>query len=135
MWPGARSAWPRSHAAFPSASTATGAPHKAMTYFFQAFRPLLVDFLSTIVFVALYAITGSIRTAIVLGIAVGIGQIALILWRGKRPDLMQWASLALVIVLGSASLITHDPRFVMIKPSIGGFAIGIVMLKPNWQGR
>lgn len=106
-----------------------------MTDFFQAFRPLLVDFLSTIVFVALYAVTGSIRAAIVLGIGVGVAQIALIFWRGKRPDLMQWASLALVIVLGSASLLTHDPRFVMIKPSIGGFAIGIVMLKPNWQGR
>jgi len=104
-------------------------------YFLQAFRPLLVDFLSTIVFVALYAITGSIRTAIVLGIGVGVAQIAVIFWHGKRPDTMQWASLALVVALGSASLITHDPRFVMIKPSIGGFAIGFVMLKPNWQGR
>jgi intracellular septation protein len=48
---------------------------------------------------------------------------------------MQWASLALVVVLGSASLITHDPRFVMVKPSIGAFAIACVMLKPNWMGR
>ena len=69
------------------------------------------------------------------GIAVGVGQIGLLFARGKRPDLMQWASLGLVVVLGSASVITNDPRFVMVKPSIGAFAIGCVMLKPNWMGR
>lgn len=106
-----------------------------MTDLLKAFRPLAVDFLSTIVFVVFYAITGSIQAGIALGIGVGVGQIALLFLRGKRPDLMQWASLALVIVLGSASLITRDPRFVMVKPSIGAFAIACVMLKPNWQGR
>ena len=106
-----------------------------MTDLLKAFRPLALDFLSTIVFVAVYAITGNIRLGIGAGIVVGIGQIAAIFWRGKRPDIMQWASLALVVVLGSASLITNDPRFAMVKPSIGAFAIACVMLKPNWQGR
>lgn len=46
---------------------------------------------------------------------------------------MQGASLFLVITLGGASLITRDPRFVMIKPSIGYAAIGFVMLKRGWQ--
>lgn len=101
----------------------------------KAFRPLAVDFLSTIVFVAFYAISGSIRLGILLGIAAGVCQIGVIFWRGRRPDLMQWASLALVVVLGSASLITHDPRFAMIKPSVGAFAIACVMLKPNWMPR
>jgi intracellular septation protein len=106
-----------------------------MTDLLKAFRPLAVDFLSTIVFVAIYAITGNIRLGIAAGIVVGVGQIAAIFRRGKRPDVMQWASLALVVVLGSASLITNDPRFAMVKPSIGAFAIACVMLKPNWQGR
>jgi intracellular septation protein len=101
----------------------------------KAFRPLAVDFLSTIVFVAVYAITGNIRIGIAAGIVIGVAQIASIFWRGKRPDLMQWASLALVVVLGSASLLTRDPRFAMLKPSVGAFAIACVMLKPNWQGR
>jgi intracellular septation protein A len=101
----------------------------------RAFKPLAVDFLSTIVFVAVYAATGNIRAGIAVGIAIGVGQIGFIFWRGKRPDLMQWASLALVVVLGSTSLITNDPRFAMVKPSIGAFAIACVMLKPNWQGR
>lgn len=106
-----------------------------MKYFLQAFKPLLVDFLSTIFFVALYAITGSIPVAIVIGIAIGIGQIIYLAVRGRKIELMQWISLALVIVLGSATLLTHNPRFVMVKPSIGAFAIGCVMLRRNWMGR
>ncbi|HEY4122998.1 MAG TPA: septation protein IspZ [Rhizomicrobium sp.] len=106
-----------------------------MKDFFQAFRPILADFVSTIVFVALYAITGSIYAAIPLGVAAGILQIAWLKYRGTPASTMQWASLALVIVLGGASLFTHDARFVMIKPSIGTIAIGCVMLSSNWLDR
>jgi len=106
-----------------------------MKYFLKAFRPLAEDFLSTIIFVAFYAITGSVRLGIVLGIGVGAAQIGYLLFRKRKIDLMQWLSLALVIVLGGATLLTHNPRFVMIKPSIGTFAVGCVMLRRNWMGR
>lgn len=106
-----------------------------MGRFFQAFRPVLGDFLSTIFFVALYAITGSIYIATGIGIAAGIGQIVYMGVRGRKVDAMHWMSMALVIVLGGATLITHDARFVTIKPSIATFAIGCVMLRPNWMGR
>lgn len=101
----------------------------------KAFRPILVDFLSTIVFVAVYAITGKIAFGIAAGMATGVVQIGLVFYRGKRPDPMQWASLALVVVLGSASLLTGDPRFAMVKPSVGAFAIATVMLRRGWQAR
>lgn len=106
-----------------------------MKHFLQAFRPIAVDFLSTIFFVGVYAVTHDIRWAIALGIALGVLQIAYALVRGRKPYPMQWASLVLVVVLGSASLLTNDPRFAMIKPSIGGFAIGCVMLRRNWMWR
>ena len=48
---------------------------------------------------------------------------------------MTWASLVLVIVLGGATLLTHDPRFVLAKPAIGHFAIGAIMLKRGWMLR
>ena len=48
---------------------------------------------------------------------------------------MTWASLGLVIVLGGATLLTHDPRFVLAKPAIGHFAIGAIMLKRGWMLR
>ena len=106
-----------------------------MKHFLQAFKPIAVDFLSTIFFVALYAATHDIRLAIALGIALGVLQIAYTVVRGRKPYPMQWASLVLVVVLGSASLITNDPRFAMIKPSVAGVAIGCVMLKRNWMWR
>lgn len=106
-----------------------------MLMFLKAFKPILSDFIATIVFVALYAITGSIYAAIPLGIAAGIAQIVWLKYRREPITTMQWASLALVIVLGGASLLTHDARFVMIKPSIGTFAIGCVMLSSNWLDR
>jgi len=106
-----------------------------MARLFNAFRPLLADFLSTVFFVAFYAVTGSIRDAILLGIAVGVGQIGFMLVTRRPIVAMQWISLALVIALGSATLLTADPRFVMLKPSIGFFAVGLVMLKRGWMGR
>jgi intracellular septation protein len=106
-----------------------------MKHFLAAFRPLAEDFLSTIFFVAIYAATGSVRLGIALGIGIGVAQIAYLLARGRKIDLMQWMSLALVVTLGGATLLTHNPRFVMVKPSIGTFAVGCVMLRRNWMGR
>src|SRR4029077_20401437 len=103
MLPEARSVLRSSPVVFLTDSTATGGRGaEPMMDLLKAFRPIGIDFLSTIVFVALYAITGSIRAGIALGIAVGVIQIGYIFYRGKRPDLMQWASLALVVILGSA---------------------------------
>ncbi len=48
---------------------------------------------------------------------------------------MQWMSLFLVIASDEAALLTHDPRLVMVKPSLIYIAIGIVMLKPGWMNR
>ena len=48
---------------------------------------------------------------------------------------MQWLSLFLVLGSGTATLLTHDPRFVMIKPSVIYSIVGIVMLKPGWMNR
>ena len=38
-------------------------------------------------------------------------------------------------MLGSATLLTNDPRFVLVKPSIAHFAIGSIMLRRNWMER
>ena len=55
--------------------------------------------------------------------------------KGQPLGFMTYASLALVIVLGGATLMTHDPRFVLAKPSIAHFAIGAIMLKRGWMLR
>lgn len=93
------------------------------------------DMLSTIFFVVLYLAIGDIYIATGAAIAVGIGQIGYFRARGRKIDMMQWMSLALVIVFGGATLYLHDPRFMMVKPSIIHFAIGFVMLRKGWIGR
>lgn len=99
------------------------------------FQKLFVDFFSTIVFLAVYAASGDILIATGVAIAGGIGQFILARIKRQTLDVMTWANLALVIVLGGATLLTKDPRFVLIKPSIAHFAIGAIMLRKNWMLR
>jgi len=101
----------------------------------DVFRRLLADFFSTIVFLAVFLITDNILLATGVGIAGAVGQFVLAKVRGQKLDLMTYASVALVVVLGSASILTNDPRFILVKPSIGHFAIGTIMLRRNWMMR
>lgn len=99
------------------------------------FRQLFTDFFSTIVFLVVYAATGDIIIATGVAIAGAIAQFIRARLRQEKLDIMTWASLALVVVLGTATLLTKDPRFVLIKPSIAHFAIGAIMLRKDWMLR
>lgn len=101
----------------------------------QALRPLIADLLSSIFFAALLAITGNVYLSTGIGIAVGIGQVVLLRLLARPIALMQWMSLAMVVVFGTLTLYFHDPRFVMVKFTIGHLAIGAAMLQPNWLSR
>jgi len=101
----------------------------------HAGRWLVLDLSSTLIFVGLYALTHSVFAATGLAIAGGIAHIAWLKLRRAPVDAMQWMSLGLVIVFGGASLLTHDPRFVMLKPTLIYAALGTVMLKRGWMSR
>jgi intracellular septation protein A len=101
----------------------------------DVFARLGADFFSTILFLAIYLATDNVLLATGVAIAGAIAQVIYSRVKGKELSYMTWASLALVIVLGSATLLTHDPRFVLAKPAIGHFAIGAIMLKRGWMLR
>src|ERR1700719_1967560 len=101
----------------------------------DVFAKLLTDFLSTIVFLVIYLITDNVVLATAVAIAGAVAQVVYSHLRGQPLSFMTYASLALVIVLGSATLLTNDPRFVLAKPSIAHFAIGAIMLKRGWMLR
>ena len=101
----------------------------------DVFARLGSDFLSTIVFLVLYLATGNVILATSVAIAGAVGQVAYARYKGQQLGYMTWASLGLVIMLGGATLLTHDPRFVLAKPAIGHFAIGAIMLKRGWMLR
>ncbi len=96
---------------------------------------LVADLASTLVFVALYAVTHSIFTAAGVAIALGLGRILYLALRGIPIDAMQWLSLLLVVAFGGATLLTRNPIFVMLKPTIVYAAIGSVMLRRGWMNR
>jgi intracellular septation protein A len=101
----------------------------------DVFAKLLTDFLSTIVFLVLYLSTDNVLLATSVAIAGAVAQVVYSRLNGKPLGFMTYASLALVIVLGGATLLTNDPRFVLAKPSIAHFAIGAIMLKRGWMLR
>ena len=101
----------------------------------DVFAKLATDFLSTIIFLAVYLISGNVVLAASVAIVGAIGQVIYSRVKGEPLSFMTYASVGLVIVLGSATLLTNDPRFVLAKPAIGHFAIGAIMLKRGWMLR
>jgi len=100
-----------------------------------ALQQLLLDFLSAIVFLAVYALSDSVTLATTIAVTVGIGQFAVMKLTRRPIDAMQWLALGLVLVLGAATLITQDSRFIMVKPTVVHWAIGAVMLRHGWMTR
>src|SRR5690349_23382029 len=64
-----------------------------------------------------------------------IAQVAHARIKGRPLGFMAYASLGLVVVLGTVTLLTHDPRFMLAKPAVAHFAIGVIMLKRGWMLR
>lgn len=100
-----------------------------------ALRQLLSDFLSAIVFLVVYGLSDNIYLATAAAVGVATAQVAIMKARGRPIDAMQWLVLGLVLVLGAATFITSDSRFIMVKPSIIHCAVGAVMLRRGWMIR
>ena len=106
-----------------------------MKSLFEAGRLLLLDMAATLFFLALFLLTHNVALSVVLGMALGTAQIGWQFARRKPIDTMQWMSLFLVLGAGTVTLVTHDPRFMMVKPSVIYLIVGVVMLKRGWLNR
>ncbi len=63
--------------------------------------------------------------ATVVVIVATLTQVALLLVRGRKVDLMLWVSLGLVVVLGGATVWFHSETFIKWKPSLLYWAMGL----------
>ena len=106
-----------------------------MRNLFQASKILLLDLASTLLFLAVYALTGNLFLAVGLGMALGIAQIGWQLARKQPVEALQWLSLVIIFASGTATFLTDDPFFVMVKPSIIYVIVGLVMLRRGWMTR
>lgn len=101
----------------------------------HAAKPLANDLFSSIVFAVLIAMKTDPMVATGLAIAIGVGHAIFMGATGRRIAPLQWASLALVLSFGTASLFLHDVRFLMAKPSVIYLILTVVMLKRGWMLR
>ena len=61
------------------------------------------------------------------------GQIGWKLLRRIPVDALQWISAVVVLASGSAAIVTDNPVFVMLKPSVIYLLVGWAMLKRGWM--
>ena len=100
-----------------------------------AIVPLLFDSLGVIVFAVLLAMHVDLIVATGVAAAIACAVVAWELVRRRSVAAMQWLSLVMVIVSAGATLLTHDPRFVMVKPTVIYAVIGAAMLRRGWMNR
>jgi intracellular septation protein A len=59
-------------------------------------------------------------------------RVAWLRFRGRSVTPLQWLGLGLIVVFGGTTLLTHNPRFMMVKPTLVFFAVAAVMLTTDW---
>jgi len=97
--------------------------------------PLFLDSLGVIVFAVLMVMHVDLVIATLAGAAVAAALVGWELARRRAVPAMQWLSLVMVVVSAGATLVTHDPRFVMVKPTLIYAVIGVAMLRRGWMSR
>jgi intracellular septation protein len=95
----------------------------------------LFDFFPVIVFFVAFKVAG-IYAATGMAIAATVAQIGWVLARRKKVSNMQWASLAIIVIFGGATLILRDETFIKWKPTVlywlaGATFLGALAFKTN----
>jgi intracellular septation protein len=98
-------------------------------------RTLLSDMAAGLLFLAVLLVSNDIYLATGAGIILGLGQAAWSWVRRRKIEVVQWLGAGLVVVMGGATILFHDPRFVMFKPTIFYVCAGLLMLKSGWMYR
>ena len=98
-------------------------------------KTFFLDLMAGLAFLVVLLITHSVAWATIVATAIGAGQIAWLLSRREPVPAVQWTGLALVVVLGGASIVTRDARFVMLKPSLLQAGLAASLLRRGWLRR
>jgi len=69
-----------------------------------------------------------ILLATAVAIAATFGQVGWLLLRGRKVDGMLWISLAIIVVMGGATLLLRDPTFIKWKPTVLYWSFALVLL-------
>ena len=94
----------------------------------------LFDLLPVIAFFVAYRLRGIyVATAVLMAGMVLL--LALTRLRGRRISVLMWVSAILVLLLGTATLLLHDPVFRKWKPTVYFWVMAVVFIGSVWIGR
>jgi intracellular septation protein len=71
---------------------------------------------------------GPILLATAVAIVATMCQVGWLLLRKRKVDAMLWISLAIIVVMGGATLLLRDPTFIKWKPTVLYWAFAVVLL-------
>lgn len=95
---------------------------------------LILDFLPILIFFAVYKFTDDLITATAVLIPVTIIQVGVVYWLTKTIEKMALVTLALVIVLGGATILLNDGWFIMWKPTVVNWLFAAVFIGSHYIG-
>lgn len=94
---------------------------------------LLFDFLPILLFFIAYKISG-IYIATGVAILVSCLQVAFFWHKYRRIEKMHLVTLALIIILGGATLLLHNTLFIKLKPTIINWLFALAFLASQFIG-
>jgi intracellular septation protein len=86
----------------------------------------LFDLFPVVLFFAAFKLF-DIYVATAVAIAATVLQVGWLKLRGRRVDVMLWASLAIIVVFGGATLLLQDETFIKWKPTVLYWLFGAVL--------
>lgn len=99
--------------------------------FFYPFMKLLLDFLPIVLFFGAYKLWGIyVGTAVLM--AATCVQMAIIYVVDKKLTTMHKATLALILVFGTLTLVLQDERFIKWKPTVLYLAMALALAVALW---
>jgi intracellular septation protein len=97
------------------------------TIFVLTIMKFLFDIFPVLLFFLAFKIWG-IYTATAVAIAATIVQVGWSWARHRKVDNMLWASLAIIVIFGGATLWLHDDTFIKWKPTVLYWLFGCILL-------
>lgn len=95
---------------------------------------LLFDLFPIILFFVAFKMA-DIYVATGVAIVASIAQIVWLKVKGQRVEVMQWISLAIIVVFGGLTLLLHDEAFIKWKPTILYWAFALILIGGRLAGR
>ncbi len=94
---------------------------------------LFFDLFPLLLFFAAYK-TYDIYVATAVAIAASFAQVGLFWVKNRRFEPMHLVTLAVIGVFGGLTLLLHDNRFIMWKPTLVNWLFGALILGSHWIG-